>query len=236
MFGAEPGRVRPAIPLQRVTRKSGRFLAILWHRDGTEYPLCYDCAITYSPMADSLDVTTVLIETTGGSPRAADRLFSLLYNELRERAAGLLRRESPGHTLRSTELVHELYMRLADQTRCRWQDRAHFLAVASQVMRRILIDHARRRGSLKRGAGRVKVTLDDELVIGTEGTDQVLRTLDDALRLLAEQHPLAARVVEMRFFGGLTHEECACVLGFSPRTASRYWEFAQAWLYREMAE
>ena len=186
-------------------------------------------------MAASLDVTSVLLETTGGSPQAADRLFSMLYNELRERAAVLLRRERPGHTLRSTDLVHEAYLRLADQTRCRWQDRAHFLAVASQAMRRILIDHARRRGSQKRGAGRVKVSLDEALVIGTEETDQVLRSLEEALARLTEHHPQAARVVEMRFFGGLTHDECACVLGFSPRTASRYWAFAQAWLFREMA-
>ena len=186
-------------------------------------------------MAASPDVTSVLLETTGGSPQAAHRLFSLLYDDLRGRAAALLSRERPGHTLRSTDLVHEAYLRLADQTRCQWKDRAHFLAFASQAMRRILVDHARRRGSQKRGARCEKVVLDEALVIGTEETDESLRSLDEALTALAGQHPQAARVVEMRFFGGLTHDECACVLGFSPRTASRYWEFAQAWLYREMA-
>lgn len=186
-------------------------------------------------MAASLDVTSVLLETTGGSPQAAHRLFSLLYNELRERATVLLRGERPGHTLRSTDLVHEAYLRLADQTRCRWQDRAHFLAVASQVMRRILIDHARRRGSQKRGGGHAKVSLDEALVIGTDEADHVLGALDDALRRLTQHHPEAARVVEMRFFGGLTLEECACVLGFSTRTVSRHWGFAQAWLFREMS-
>jgi RNA polymerase sigma factor (TIGR02999 family) len=186
-------------------------------------------------MHESLDVTSVLLEATSGSPRAADRLFSALYSELRERAALLLRRERPGHTLRATDLVHEAYLRLADQTRCRWQDRAHFLAIASQAMRRILVDHARRRGSQKRGGGLVKLSLDEALIVGTEEADDVLGSLEHALVRLAEHHPQAARVVEMRFFGGMTHDECACVLGFSPRTASRYWEFAQAWIYREIA-
>jgi RNA polymerase sigma factor (TIGR02999 family) len=186
-------------------------------------------------MHESLDITSVLLEATEGSAPAAERLFTILYDQLRDRAALLLRRERPGHTLRPTDLVHEAYLHLADQTRCRWQDRAHFLAVASQAMRRILVDHARRRGSQKRGGGIVKIPLDDALVVGTDEADDVLRSLDLALVKLAERHPQAARVVEMRFFGGLTHEECACVLGFSPRTASRYWEFAQAWLYRELA-
>lgn len=185
-------------------------------------------------MREFQDITSILQETTGGSPRAAERLFTVLYDELRERAASLLSRERPGHTLRPSDLVHEAFVRLADQTRCQWQDRAHFLAVASQVMRRILVDYARRRGSQKRGAGTVKVSLDEALIVGTAEADEVLRTLERALVKFAEHHPQAARVVEMRFFGGLTHEECACVLGFSPRTASRYWEFARAWLYREM--
>ena len=185
-------------------------------------------------MHESPDLTSVLLETTTGSPAAADRLFSLLYDELREKAAALLRRERPDHTLRSTDLVHEAYLRLADQARCQWQDRAHFLAVASRAMRRILVDHARRRGSQKRGSGQVNLSLDEALVVGTDESDHVLRSLDEALGRLIEHHPEAARVVEMRFFGGLTLEECGCVLGVSSRTASRYCDFAQAWLYREM--
>jgi RNA polymerase sigma factor (TIGR02999 family) len=187
-------------------------------------------------MRDPSDVTSVLREATDGSTPAAHQLFAVLYDELRERAAVLMSRERPGHTLRATDLVHEAYLRLADQTRCRWQDRAHFLAIASQAMRRVLVDHARRRGTEKRGAGQVMLSLEEALVVGTDDADRVLRSLDDALEALAKQHPTAARVVEMRFFGGLTHEECACVMGFSPRTASRHWEFAQAWLYRELAE
>lgn len=185
-------------------------------------------------MLESFDVTSVLLEATGGSAPAMDRLLPVLYADLRERAAFLLRSERPQHTLQPTELVHEAYLRLVDQTRCQWQNRAHFLAVASQAMRRILVDHARRRGSQKRGGDCVKISLDDALVVGTEEADDMLVSLEQALEKLAEHHPQAARVVEMRFFGGLTHEECACVLGFSPRTASRQWEFAQAWLFREI--
>lgn len=186
-------------------------------------------------MNASRDLTAILLETTAGSPQAADQLFTLLYDELRDRATSLLRLERHGHTLRSTDLVHEAYLRLADQTRCQWQDRAHFLAVASRAMRRILVDHARRRGSRKRGAEYVKVSLDETIVIGTAESDDVLNSLEDALERLTEQHAHAARVVEMKFFGGLTFEECGCVLGVTPRTISNYWRFAQAWLFREMS-
>jgi RNA polymerase sigma factor (TIGR02999 family) len=187
-----------------------------------------------APLPEFLDTTAILLEATEGSPRAADRLLSIVYEELRLTAERLLAGERPDHTLQATELVHEAYLRLVDQTRCRWQNRAHFLAVASQAMRRILVDHARRRGSMKRGAGRTRVLFEEALIVGTEEADGMLLSLEDALRKLAAQYPMAARVVEMRFFGGLTHEECACVLGFSPRTASRHWDFAQAWLYREI--
>jgi RNA polymerase sigma factor (TIGR02999 family) len=186
-------------------------------------------------MNASRDLTSILLETTAGSPQAADQLFTLLYDELRERATALLRRERHGHTLRSTDLVHEAYLRLADPTRCQWQDRAHFLAVASRAMRRILVDHARRRGSRKRGSDSVKVSLDETIVIGTDESDHVLASLEEALERLTVHHSAAARVVEMKFFGGLTFEECGCVLGVTPRTISKYWRFAQAWLFREMS-
>lgn len=183
---------------------------------------------------ESTDATAVLLETTGGSKPAADRLLAIVYDDLREAAARLLRGERPDHTLQATELVHEAYLRLVDQTRSGWQNRAHFLAVASLAMRRVLVDHARRRGSLKRGAGQAKLELDEALTVGTEQADEMILSLEQALGKLTVQYPEAARVVEMRFFGGLTHEECACVLGFSPRTSSRHWEFAQAWLAREI--
>jgi RNA polymerase sigma factor (TIGR02999 family) len=184
---------------------------------------------------ESQDATAVLLEATGGSERAADRLLAIVYDDLREAAARLLRRERADHTMQATELVHEAYLRLVDQTRCEWQNRAHFLAVASLAMRQILVDHARRRGSKKRGGDKVKVELDEALILGTERADEMILSLEEALGKLTARYPEAGRVVEMRFFGGLTHEECACVLGFSPRTSSRHWEFAQAWLAREIA-
>jgi RNA polymerase sigma factor (TIGR02999 family) len=187
-----------------------------------------------SDLSQPLDATSVLLESTDGSQEATDRLLLLVYEELRDQAERLLRGERSDHTLQATELVHEAYLRLVDQTRCRFQDRAHFLAVASQAMRRVLVDHARRRSSGKRWGGQRKVSLDEALQVGTEESDALLLSLDLALGKLSEKYPEAARVVEMRFFGGLTHEECACVLGFSPRTASRQWEFAQTWLYREI--
>ena len=181
-----------------------------------------------------LDTTSLLLEASDGSLRATDRLLAVVYDDLRVAAARLLRGERSDHTLRATELVHEAYIRLVDQTRCEWQNRAHFLAVASRAMRNILVDHARRRGSQKRGAGQVRISFDEALVIGTEAADTMLLLLELALEKLTQKYPEAARIVEMRFFGGLTNEECACVMGFSPRTASRHWEFAQAWLYREI--
>lgn len=185
-------------------------------------------------MIDPLDTTALLLEASDGSDRAADRLLSVVYDDLRSRASRLLRGERRDHTLRPTELVHEAYLRLVDNTRCHWQNRAHFLAVASRAMHRVLVDHARRRGSQRRGGGQVRLILDEELIVGTEGTDEMLMSLETALMKLAKRYPESAQVVEMRFFGGLTHEECACVLGVSTSTASRHWAFAQTWLYREI--
>lgn len=185
-------------------------------------------------MPESVDVTAVLLAATGGPPEASDRLLALVYQELRVQAERLLRSERPDHTLQATELVHEAYLRLADQTRCRWQDRAHFLAVASRAMRRILVDHARRRVAEKRGGGQRNVPLDQALTIGSDQAATLMLSLEDALQSLTTQYPETARVVETRFFGGLTVEECASALRLSPRTVSRHWEFAHAWLYREM--
>lgn len=185
-------------------------------------------------MSDLLIATGLLQEATRGSSDAAERLLPLVYEELRAMADRFLRRERPDHTLQATELVHEAYLRLIDQTRCRWQNEAHFLAVASQAMRRILVDHARRRKSDKRGGGQPKLSLDEAVTVGSDEMSVTLLALDLALGKLAVQHAEIARVVEMRFFGGLTNDECACVLGVSPRTVSRHWEFAQTWLYREM--
>lgn len=182
-----------------------------------------------------IDPTRLLHETSDGSPEAADRLLALVYEELRARAEQYLRRERPDHTLQATDLVHEAYLRLVDQDRCEWRNRAHFMAIASLAMRRVLVDHARRRNSAKRFGGAVRLTLDSALAVGSEDSDTTMLALDQALDKLGRRHPEIARVVEMRYFGGLTHDESACVLGVSARTVSRHWEFAQAWLYREMA-
>lgn len=185
-------------------------------------------------MSEPDDVTKVLLLASAGSPGAAERLYALLYEELRAIAARHMSRERPDHTLQATELVHEAYVRLVDGTRCEWKDRTHFLAVASRAMRRILVDHARARSSGKRWGGLKKVPLDDAVAIGSDDASATVLALDMALEKLARSQPEKARVVEMHFFGGLTHEECAGVLGISPRTVARYWEYAQAWLYREM--
>jgi RNA polymerase sigma factor (TIGR02999 family) len=174
------------------------------------------------------------LEAAEGSAAASEQLYGLLYEELRRMAGRHLRRERKDHTLQPTELVNEAYLRLVDQTRCQWKNRTHFLAIASRAMRRILVDHARDRVCLKRGGGWKKVPLDEALGVGTADDPARILTLDIALGKLAAREPDKARVVEMHFFGGLTHEECAQVLGVSSRTVIRHWEYAQAWLYREM--
>lgn len=180
------------------------------------------------------DVTLLLQAATAGEPGAVRDLFAAVYDDLRRRARAHLARERPGHTLQPTALVHEAFMRLVDQDRAVWQNRAHFLAVAAQAMRRILVDHARARNSLKRPGGKVHLVLDEALVLGDEAADPVVIALDDALRQLERDEPQVAQVVELRFFGGLTQEECAQLLGISRRTVCRHWDYAQAWLYREL--
>ena len=185
-------------------------------------------------MSDTAEITQWLSAARDGDRVALDRVLSTLYRELHTMARRQLGNQN-GHTLDATGLVHEAYIRLVDQTRCRWQDRSHFLAVASQVMRRILVDHARSRGRAKRGGGWNRVTLDKALVESAEAQDQNLLALDDALHKLQQVHPEKAQVVEMRYFGGLTVAECAKVLGISVRTVARHWDFAQAWLFREIS-
>jgi RNA polymerase sigma factor (TIGR02999 family) len=182
------------------------------------------------------DVTRMLADVAAGDRDAAASLFALVYDELRRLAASALRRERPDHTLQPTALVHEAYLRLADEPDARWESRAHFLAVAAQAMRRILVDHARGRNALKRGQGEPHQPLDGVEVeaVGSLTTIDLL-ALDDALGRLASLDPRQARVVELRFFGGLTIEETAAVTGLSDRTVKREWQMARAWLRREMA-
>lgn len=178
-------------------------------------------------------VTSLLGDIQAGRPGALDELIPLVYTELRSLAANALRGEGDGATLQPTALVHEAFLRLCDQRTTSWQNRAHFLGVASQLMRRIVIDHARRRKAQKRGGGRL-VTLDDQ-VAGSEGSVDVLR-VDEVLEELANLDPRRARLVELRFFGGLTIEETAHVLDVSPATVKRDWLLAKAWLHRALTD
>jgi RNA polymerase sigma factor (TIGR02999 family) len=182
-------------------------------------------------MADS-DVTGLLVAWTDGNEGALADLMEAVYAELRRLARGYLRRERPDHSLPPTALVHEAYLRLVDQRRVRWQNRAHFFAIAAHVMRRILVDHARAHAAIKRGAG-LQVPLDEAEHHATPPEIDLL-ALDGALDKLASLNHRQSRLVELRFFGGLTVEETAEVLGIAPVTVKRDWMLARTWLYREL--
>jgi RNA polymerase sigma factor (TIGR02999 family) len=186
----------------------------------------------HDPPHDRQSITDLLARFRGGHPEAMDRLFPLVYWELRRIAHGQLQRERPGHTLGTTGLVHETYLKLVDQTRADWQDRAHFFAVAARAMRRILVDYARRHRTLRRGGGWRSVTLTDEATAVEQGEELI--ALDEALDRLATLNPRLSQVVECRYFGGLSEEETAKALGVTTRTAQRDWVKARAWLYQEL--
>lgn len=178
------------------------------------------------------EVTRLLQALREGDRSALDRLQPLLYEELRAIAGRQLRGERPNHTLQPTELVHEAYLRLLDRHSPEWESRAHFLGVAAQTIRRILVEHARARDRGKRGGGLVRVTMTDSL--DSHALDFDLLALDRALDKLGAEEPEDRDVVVLRFFGGLTMKEIAAVLGVSERTVHRRWEFARSWLYREL--
>jgi len=178
------------------------------------------------------DISRLLRAWGDGDRSALERLTPIVYNELHCLARRYMKRERPGHSLQTTALVNEAYMRLVDYKRMQWQNRAHFFAVSAQLMRRILVDHARRH-NLKRGGGIPHVSLEEAPVVGS-GRAADLAALDDALNALARFDARKAQVVEMRFFGGLSVEETAEVLKVSPVTAMRDWNIAKAWLYREL--
>ncbi len=179
------------------------------------------------------DVTALLGDWGRGNRTALDQLLPLVYSELRRVAARRLRNERPNHTLQPTALVHEVYVRLVDQRQVDWQNRAHFFGVAAQVMRRILVDHARRRGASKRGEGVRCVSIEEAKDVAVPNEIPVL-ALDQALDRLQEVDSGLATIVELRAFGGLTIEEAAHVLSVSPSTAKRDWRTAKAWLKREL--
>lgn len=178
---------------------------------------------------------TEILNSVGDKGSPADQLLPIVYDDLHALAEKYLRAEPAGHTLQPTALVHEAYMKLVDQTRVDWQGRTHFFAVGAQAMRRILVDHARRRRAVKRGGDRQRITVDEQLL--AEGRrDEDLLALDDALKKLADLDTQQAKMVELRFFGGLNVAETATALGMSKRTAEREWTMVRSWLRRELTE
>jgi RNA polymerase sigma factor (TIGR02999 family) len=178
-------------------------------------------------------VTTLLVRWREGDREALEQLMPLVYDELRRLASHYLRQERSDHTLQSTALVHEAYLRLAGQNPPQWQNRAHFFGIAARIMRQILVEHARGRGAAKRGGGAYRLTLDAAVAL-SDNLDVDIVELDKALNGLAELDPQQGRIVELRFFGGLTIEDTSEVLGISPATVKREWVTARAWLYRAM--
>lgn len=183
----------------------------------------------------SPEATRMVNALAAGDPHAAEELMPLVYDEFRRLADDYLRQETRAITLQPTALVHEAYLKLIDQTRVNWQGRTHFFAVGAQAMRRILVDHARARHRAKRGGGWQRVNLDEQLLLSPD-RDEDLLAVDEAIDKLAEVDPRQARIVELRFFGGLSVEEVAEVLGVSKRTVENEWKIIRAWLRRELTE
>jgi RNA polymerase sigma factor (TIGR02999 family) len=180
------------------------------------------------------DITTLLLDWNHGNSDALNELTPLIYTQLRQVAARSLRRERPDHTLESAALVHEVYLKLIDQQRVQWHDREHFFAVASQLIRRILVSYARARKTSKRGGGKTKLLLDEAIALpGHHDADLV--ALDDTLASLTRIDPQQGRIVELRFFGGLSIESTATILGISAATVKRDWIVARGWLFRELS-
>ena len=182
-----------------------------------------------------IGVTQLLHRVARGDHSAEDELLRQIYGELKRLAVAQFRNERPGHTLQATALVHEAYLRLTNYQQIDWKDRVHFFAMAAKVMRRVLVDHARQRNAGKRGGPAARLTLDEDIQVTNEQCD-LISGLDDALQRLAQTDPRKAKIVELRFFAGLTEEEIAKVLGISSRTVKRDWVVARAWLYGELAK
>ncbi len=182
----------------------------------------------------SQEITQLLLAWGGGDKAALDALMPIVYDELRRLAKRYMRRQNPGHTLQTTALVNEAYLRLIDSSRVRWQDRTHFFAIAAQLMRRILVDFARARNSLKRGGEQIQITLDERIEAPFEKETDLV-ALDEALQKLEKLSRRQSQIVELRYFGGLSEEEIAETLEISTRTVRRDWSLARAWLYRELS-
>ena len=184
----------------------------------------------------SQELTQMLIQLSEGKSQIVDDILPLIYGELRSLANNYLRRERTDHTLQPTALVHEAYMKLIDQTQVKWQNRAHFFGIAANIMRRILVDYARKHGANKRGGAAEKIPLEEEIMIVSEGKSAELLALDEALKNLSEIDEMKSKIVELRYFGGLSVEETAEVLGVSEITVKRHWRMAKAWLYGQLAQ
>jgi RNA polymerase sigma factor (TIGR02999 family) len=184
---------------------------------------------------DMSDVTRILTAIEQGDVKAADKLLPLVYNELRRLAAQKMSRESPGQTLQATALVHEAYIRLVGSEARDWKGRTHFFTAAAEAMRRILIDNARRKKSLKYGGGNQIANLDNAELAIEEPSEDII-ALDEALAKLAEEDPVKANLVKLRYFAGLTIEQAAEILGISRATADRYWSYARVWLFHETSK
>ena len=187
-----------------------------------------------TPSPSQQEVTQLLADWSDGDEGALDKLIPLVQPELHRLAHHYMSRERTGHTLQTTALLNEAYLQLVDDSTRNWQNRTHFMAVAAQLMRRIMVDHARERCSLKRGGGALRVTLDDAALV-TEKRSEELLALDEALERLTAQDPRKSRIVELRYFGGLTEEETAAFLKLSDRTVRREWRMARTWLYRALS-
>jgi RNA polymerase sigma factor (TIGR02999 family) len=186
------------------------------------------------PSLPPQEVTQLLVDWGNGNQAALDRLMPVVYTELRQLAHQYMRRERPGHTMQTTALIHEAYLRLVDQNQVRWQHQAHFFGIAARLMRQILIEHARSRTRAKRGGGVGTISLDEAAIVSQARATELL-ALDDALERLATIDPRKSQVVELRFFGGLSVEEAAQVLNIAPNTVLRDWRMAKAWLRREIS-
>ena len=187
-----------------------------------------------TPSAAQQEVTQLLADWSDGDDGALDKLIPLVQPKLHRLAHHYMSRERTGHTLQTTALLNEAYLQLVDDSTRNWQNRTHFMAAAAQLMRRIMVDHARERCSLKRGGGALRVTLDDTALV-TEKRSEELLALDEALERLTAQDPRKSRIVELRYFGGLTEEETAAFLKLSDRTVRREWRMARTWLYRALS-
>jgi RNA polymerase sigma factor (TIGR02999 family) len=186
-------------------------------------------------MFNRAEITQLLTALSDGDKNTRDKLFELVYDELRQQASAYLRHERRDHTLQTTDLVHEAYFKLVDQKQVEWQNRAHFFGVAAQAMRRILVDYARGHQAAKRGGGQAKISLHETAILPNEHPEEMV-ALDEALTRLAAIDERQSRIVELRFFGGRTIEETAQILALSVATVKREWNMARAWLYREMQQ